>query len=125
MMMSQKISDEKKQDYNILFSPCENNPNKRRKLHSHSANVSNKGQDIIETDMEENDEYEPEKMKKSKRHRTSPNQLRILEEIYAKEKMPSQNLRESLAKQLGMTTRRVQVWFQNKRAKEKRLKTKK
>lgn len=41
---------------------------------------------------------------------------------YAGNKVPNQELRKDLAIQLGMTTRRVQIWFQNKRAKEKRLK---
>ncbi len=29
--------------------------------------------------------------------------------------MPDQQLRQQLAEQLGMTPRRVQIWFQNKR----------
>jgi len=61
-------------------------------------------------------------LKLKKRQRTTPEQLRILEEVYTKEKMPNQSLRENLGKQLGMTSRRVQIWFQNKRAKEKRMK---
>ena len=60
--------------------------------------------------------------RKKKRHRTTPEQLRTLEETYEREKMPNQELRERLAKKLGMTPRRVQIWFQNKRAKEKRSK---
>jgi len=57
-----------------------------------------------------------------KRIRTTPEQLRTLEKTYEREKIPSQGLREELALKLGMTARRVQVWFQNKRAKERRLK---
>lgn len=57
-----------------------------------------------------------------RRNRTTPEQLKRLEEVYATEKMPSQELRESLALELNMTTRQVQIWFQNKRAKEKRSK---
>jgi hypothetical protein len=57
-----------------------------------------------------------------RRHRTSAEQLRVLEMTYAGNKVPNQELRKDLASQLGMTTRRVQIWFQNKRAKEKRLK---
>jgi len=56
-----------------------------------------------------------------KRQRTSPSQLEVLENVYQQEKLPSSDLRKELAVKLKMTPRRVQVWFQNKRAKEKRL----
>jgi hypothetical protein len=73
---------------------------------------------------------DPESEKPTKKHksdtkkriRTTPDQLRLLEKTYEREKIPSQSLREELALKLGMTPRRVQVWFQNKRAKERRLK---
>uniref|UniRef100_A0A6B2LJU6 Homeobox domain-containing protein n=1 Tax=Arcella intermedia TaxID=1963864 RepID=A0A6B2LJU6_9EUKA len=55
-----------------------------------------------------------------KRFRTTPHQLQVLEKTYEADKMPSLALREDLAQKLGMTPRRVQVWFQNKRAKERR-----
>jgi hypothetical protein len=57
---------------------------------------------------------------KKKRQRTSPDQLAILEQIFTTDKMPSQQTRVQLADQLGMSSRRVQIWFQNKRAKVKR-----
>jgi len=56
-----------------------------------------------------------------KRQRTSAAQLDVLEKVYQKEKLPSSDLRKELAEKLKMTPRRVQVWFQNKRAKEKRM----
>jgi len=55
-----------------------------------------------------------------KRQRTSPAQLEVLEKIYQTEKLPNSDLRKELASNLKMTPRRVQVWFQNKRAKDKR-----
>lgn len=58
---------------------------------------------------------------RKRRHRTTPEQLRILESAYRHERMPSLELREKLAHQLNMTPRRVQIWFQNKRAKDKRM----
>lgn len=57
---------------------------------------------------------------KKKRQRTNPDQLAILEQIFQTDKMPSQQTRIQLADQLGMSSRRVQIWFQNKRAKVKR-----
>lgn len=57
-----------------------------------------------------------------RRHRTTAEQLRVLEATYATNKVPNQEVRRELAAQLSMTTRRVQIWFQNKRAKEKRMK---
>jgi len=55
-----------------------------------------------------------------KRQRTTPEQLEVLEKVYETEKLPNSDLRKELAAKLKMTPRRVQVWFQNKRAKEKR-----
>jgi hypothetical protein len=60
------------------------------------------------------------KERNKRRLRTTPEQLKVLEEIYHYEKIPSLSLREELSAKLGMTPRRIQVWFQNKRAKEKR-----
>jgi len=59
-------------------------------------------------------------LNKKKRQRTSPEQLAILEQIFQTDKMPNQQTRVHLADQLGMSSRRVQIWFQNKRAKVKR-----
>jgi len=59
-------------------------------------------------------------LNKKKRQRTSPDQLAILEQIFQTDKMPNQQTRVQLAGQLGMSSRRVQIWFQNKRAKVKR-----
>lgn len=56
-----------------------------------------------------------------KRQRTTPEQLEVLEKVYETEKLPNSDLRKDLAAKLKMTPRRVQVWFQNKRAKEKRM----
>eukprot|EP01121_Diplochlamys_sp_Union-15-3_P007449 TRINITY_DN1892_c0_g1_i4.p1 TRINITY_DN1892_c0_g1~~TRINITY_DN1892_c0_g1_i4.p1 ORF type:complete len:246 (+),score=24.12 TRINITY_DN1892_c0_g1_i4:130-867(+) len=65
----------------------------------------------------------PKKESKIKRRcRTSPEQLKILESVYQGVITPNKELRERLAQRLNMTARRVQIWFQNKRAKEKRLK---
>jgi len=63
---------------------------------------------------------DPDNANKKKRQRTSPDQLEILEQIFQTDKMPSQQTRVHLADQLGMSSRRVQIWFQNKRAKVKR-----
>ncbi len=45
----------------------------------------------------------------------------MLERYFEVDKMPTQQAREDLAKKLGMSSRRVQIWFQNKRAKIKRI----
>jgi len=71
-------------------------------------------------DEEERDEKEKTPQPK-KRQRTSPEQLEILERVYEQERLPGLDLRKELAQKLKMTPRRVQVWFQNKRAKEKRM----
>eukprot|EP00800_Vazella_pourtalesii_P001545 TRINITY_DN11428_c0_g1_i1.p1 TRINITY_DN11428_c0_g1~~TRINITY_DN11428_c0_g1_i1.p1 ORF type:complete len:222 (+),score=30.96 TRINITY_DN11428_c0_g1_i1:317-982(+) len=59
-----------------------------------------------------------------KRPRTSitSSQVDLLKNAYNRSSKPSRQTREQLAQDTGLDMRVVQVWFQNRRAKEKRLK---
>ncbi|KAJ7045668.1 hypothetical protein C8F04DRAFT_939973 [Mycena alexandri] len=61
--------------------------------------------------------YTPNEVKHRKR--TTSAQLKVLEGIFKRDTKPNAALRTELASQLNMTARGVQVWFQNRRAKEK------
>ncbi|KAM6502487.1 hypothetical protein JOM56_002464 [Amanita muscaria] len=61
--------------------------------------------------------YTPNEVKHRKR--TTSTQLRTLENVFKRETKPNAALRNQLAEELKMTPRGVQVWFQNRRAKEK------
>ncbi|ORZ01156.1 hypothetical protein BCR43DRAFT_486467 [Syncephalastrum racemosum] len=52
---------------------------------------------------------------KAKRKRASPAQLSVLNHVFDQTYFPSTELRIELGKQLGMSPRAVQIWFQNKR----------
>ena len=51
----------------------------------------------------------------SKRMCLSRDQRAVLEAVYAMEKLPDADLRERLSAYLNLSTRQVQVWFQNRR----------
>ncbi|KAL9938663.1 hypothetical protein V8E36_002382 [Tilletia maclaganii] len=53
------------------------------------------------------------------RRRTTKQQFRVLEGTFKENPKPNANLRKSLAQQLDMPGRAVQIWFQNRRAKAK------
>jgi len=52
-----------------------------------------------------------------KRTRTTPEQVEILAKAFEKNSLPTPKQRKVIAEQTGMSTRAIQVWFQNKRAK--------
>ncbi|KAL0956359.1 hypothetical protein HGRIS_002508 [Hohenbuehelia grisea] len=56
-----------------------------------------------------------EPMIKKKRKRADAQQLKVLNDVYNRTAFPSTEERMSLAKQLDMSPRSVQIWFQNKR----------
>ncbi|KAK7058557.1 hypothetical protein VNI00_002193 [Paramarasmius palmivorus] len=57
---------------------------------------------------------------KKPRHRHSPAQLAALNELFDRDEHPALELRVSLAERLGMETKTVNAWFQNKRASSKK-----
>ncbi|KAH6916666.1 hypothetical protein BKA70DRAFT_1250227 [Coprinopsis sp. MPI-PUGE-AT-0042] len=57
---------------------------------------------------------------KKPRHRHAPEQLVALNELFEKDEHPPLDVRSALAERLGMETKTVNAWFQNKRASSKK-----
>ncbi|GAA6060537.1 hypothetical protein JCM10212_006901 [Sporobolomyces blumeae] len=55
-----------------------------------------------------------------RRRRTTPAELAILEDEFRLNQRPDQGERAKIAQRLGMTSRAIQVWYQNRRQKEKK-----
>nr|CDS24093.1 Lhx3/4 [Echinococcus granulosus] len=66
-------------------------------------------------------EVELENVNKRPRTTINAKQLDALKKAYAEGAKPSRHVREQLSAETGLDMRVVQVWFQNRRAKEKRL----
>ncbi|BHF80458.1 LIM/homeobox protein Lhx3 [Sparganum proliferum] len=66
-------------------------------------------------------EAELENVNKRPRTTITAKQLESLKKAYAEGAKPSRHVREQLSAETGLEMRVVQVWFQNRRAKEKRL----
>jgi len=61
------------------------------------------------------------KRRKVERKRATPDQVEVLEKIYAGDRFPSTEVIKDVADKLGMKQQKVKNWFQNKRAKERRM----
>jgi hypothetical protein len=79
---------------------------------------------MCKTDYENAKAKEMEYDDNNKRPRTtiSAKQLEVLKQAYNTSSKPPRHVREQLAMNTNLDMRVVQVWFQNRRAKEKRLK---
>ncbi|XP_076436153.1 LIM/homeobox protein Lhx3-like [Babylonia areolata] len=67
-------------------------------------------------------EYEMDNSNKRPRTTITAKQLEALKRAYNESNKPARHVREQLSVETGLDMRVVQVWFQNRRAKEKRLK---
>ena len=67
-------------------------------------------------------EYELDNSNKRPRTTITAKQLEALKRAYNESPKPARHVREQLSSETGLDMRVVQVWFQNRRAKEKRLK---
>jgi hypothetical protein len=56
-----------------------------------------------------------------KRKRATPQQLKLLEEVFAVDPFPAREAKQLLAQKLGMSIRSITIWFQNKRARLKKF----
>ncbi|KAF9545775.1 hypothetical protein EC957_010523 [Mortierella hygrophila] len=65
--------------------------------------------------------YNPYDIKR--RRRTSRSQFKTLEKAFIENPKPNASTRQQLAQRLSMTPRGIQVWFQNRRAKNKQANT--
>ncbi|CAH8439725.1 unnamed protein product [Schistosoma rodhaini] len=79
---------------------------------------------MCKSDFETAKAREAELDNANKRPRTtiSAKQLEALKRVYSESPKPVRHIREQLSEETGLDMRVVQVWFQNRRAKEKRLK---
>ena len=55
-------------------------------------------------------------------HSLKAKQLEVLKTAFSQTPKPTRHIREQLAKETGLSMRVIQVWFQNKRSKERRMK---
>ncbi|KAG0179476.1 hypothetical protein DFQ29_002061 [Apophysomyces sp. BC1021] len=56
-----------------------------------------------------------------KRTRATPEQLAVLEKTFSINPSPNTRVREQLSRELSMSERSIQIWFQNRRAKAKNM----
>ena len=92
-----------------------------------SCEDDNKSEPPENRDTEEQDEEDEDKKEGKDGKRRGPRttikakQLEMLRNVFNQNMKPTRAMREQLAKDTGLSMRVIQVWFQNKRSKEKRM----
>ena len=120
------ISSKKNKENNYPDSP-EKSEEEEEDAGSDKENEasSNKGEEMEEEEDGEEGEEDKKEGKDGKRRGPRTNitakQLEMLKNVFGSTPKPTRLMREQLAKETGLSMRVIQVWFQNKRSKEKRM----
>ncbi|KAL6059070.1 hypothetical protein STEG23_024063 [Scotinomys teguina] len=99
------------------LSPDSQDPSQDDAKDSESANVSDK-----EGGSNENDDQNLGAKRRGPRTTIKAKQLETLKAAFAATPKPTRHIREQLAQETGLNMRVIQVWFQNRRSKERRMK---
>ncbi|EIW78020.1 hypothetical protein CONPUDRAFT_157187 [Coniophora puteana RWD-64-598 SS2] len=94
---------------------------------SQSDTSSQSGMADVETEPEKGQQSEPSNApaapapkKKRTRTLTTPHQSAVLHALLAQSRFPTTAMREQVGRQIGLSARKVQIWFQNQRQKARR-----
>ncbi|XP_063813290.1 LIM/homeobox protein Lhx1 isoform X2 [Pseudophryne corroboree] len=99
------------------LSPDSQDPSQDDAKDSESANISDK-----EAGINENDDQNLGAKRRGPRTTIKAKQLETLKAAFAATPKPTRHIREQLAQETGLNMRVIQVWFQNRRSKERRMK---
>ncbi|KAL4066349.1 hypothetical protein V8B97DRAFT_1874631 [Scleroderma yunnanense] len=89
--------------------------------HSHSgmADNENEAERFHQSEISAEHSDQPPKKKRT-RTLTTPHQSAVLHALLAKSRFPTTAMREEVGRQIGLSARKVQIWFQNQRQKARR-----
>lgn len=101
---------------------------RRPRMSSPSGSSSNSQADLADTEHEGGRNERSERStsdtlplkKKRTRTLTTPHQSAVLHALLAQSRFPTTAMREEVGRQIGLSARKVQIWFQNQRQKAKR-----
>ena len=89
---------------------------------SDSSPISDESEDKNTTSNGSDDEDGTNGKRRGPRTTIKAKQLETLKSAFATTPKPSRHIREKLAQETGLNMRVIQVWFQNRRSKERRMK---
>ncbi|KAJ1917498.1 hypothetical protein H4219_003180 [Mycoemilia scoparia] len=134
------MAEQHSNNNNSNLNPPQNNPTAATALHQPPAMLENGGVSTSNSgraggsdgmpgkenapptsQQSQQDEKPLSSSNQRKRNRATAEQVAFLENVFAVNRSPNAQLREQMSKNLNMQPRQVQVWFQNRRAKEKMM----